>query len=159
MPAFQYRHAALHCAAFSFCRFSHSSIPVVSLKLILKLLWASNAGSSAGRSIDRRRRERLPERSAALACPIVFARSCVEQGHHIIRGCLSTNAVSRHKCSRATKCVHRRRCESGDVGPAQRHRELIAHLASQCPRLSEPQMVGVRGAASADQTRLSGNEL
>ena len=27
--------------------------------------------------------------------------------------------------------------------PAQRHRELIAHLASQCPRLSEPQMVGL----------------
>src|SRR5216684_3633903 len=42
---------------------------------------------------------------------------------------------------------------------AQRHRELVADLAPHRARLSEPQMVGVRGTSPADQTRLGCNEL
>jgi hypothetical protein len=33
------------------------------------------------------------------------------------------------------------------MGSAQRHRELVAHLASHCAQLGEPQMVGVGGYA------------
>ena len=42
---------------------------------------------------------------------------------------------------------------------AQRHCELVAHLAPHRAGLGEPQMVGVGGASSADQTGLRGNEL
>jgi hypothetical protein len=39
------------------------------------------------------------------------------------------------------------------MGSAQRHRELVAYLASHCAGLREPQMVGVSGASPADKTR------
>jgi hypothetical protein len=42
---------------------------------------------------------------------------------------------------------------------AQRYRELIADFEPHRAGLSEPQMVGVGGASSADQTGLRGNEL
>ena len=44
------------------------------------------------------------------------------------------------------------------MNSAKGHRELVAHLQSHRPRLSEPQVVGVGGASSADQTGLRGNE-
>jgi hypothetical protein len=40
------------------------------------------------------------------------------------------------------------------VSPAQRYGELIAHLASECLRLREPKMVGIRRLAAADQAWL-----
>ena len=40
------------------------------------------------------------------------------------------------------------------MASAQRHRELVAHLASHCAELGEPQMVGISGASSTNQTRL-----
>jgi hypothetical protein len=40
------------------------------------------------------------------------------------------------------------------MGSAKRYGELVAHLAPHCPRLGEPQMVGVRWASPADQTWL-----
>ena len=40
------------------------------------------------------------------------------------------------------------------VAPAQRHRKLIAHLPAQCAVLCKTQMMGIRGSATADQTRL-----
>jgi hypothetical protein len=42
---------------------------------------------------------------------------------------------------------------------AQRYRELITDLEPHCAGLGEPQMVGVGGASSTDQTGLRGNEL
>src|SRR5258708_7658047 len=42
---------------------------------------------------------------------------------------------------------------------AQRHRELVADLASHRARLSEPEVMGVGGASPTDQTRLGCNEL
>jgi hypothetical protein len=42
---------------------------------------------------------------------------------------------------------------------AQRYGELVAHLARHRAGLGEPQMVGVCGASSTDQTGLRGNEL
>jgi len=45
------------------------------------------------------------------------------------------------------------------MGPAQRHRELVAHLAPQGASLGKPQVVGVGGASSTDQTRLRCHEF
>ena len=45
------------------------------------------------------------------------------------------------------------------VAPAQRHGELIAHLASECAVLREPQVMGVRGSTATYQARLIGYEL
>ena len=45
------------------------------------------------------------------------------------------------------------------MGSAQRHRELVADLASHRAGLGEPQMVGVSGASPANQTRLRCNKL
>jgi hypothetical protein len=42
---------------------------------------------------------------------------------------------------------------------AQRYGELIADLEPHRAGLGEPQMVGVGGASSTDQTGLRGNEL
>ena len=42
---------------------------------------------------------------------------------------------------------------------ANRHRELVAHLASQCSRLREAEMVGIRGLAAAHDAGLLGHEL
>jgi len=44
------------------------------------------------------------------------------------------------------------------VPPAQRHGELIAHLAPEGRKLRKPKMVSVRGLASADQAWLLGDE-
>jgi hypothetical protein len=43
------------------------------------------------------------------------------------------------------------------VSSTQRHRELIADLATECPGLGEAQMMRVRRAATADKTRLPGD--
>src|SRR5579863_6742513 len=45
------------------------------------------------------------------------------------------------------------------VSPTQRHRELIAHLASEGRGLGEPQVMRVRWSATTDQASLAGNEL
>ena len=45
------------------------------------------------------------------------------------------------------------------VGSAQRYRELVARLAAHRARLGEFQMMGVRWASSADQTRLRSYEF
>jgi len=45
------------------------------------------------------------------------------------------------------------------MASAQGYRELIAHLASHCAELSEPQVVGVSGASSTDKTRLRCHEF
>jgi hypothetical protein len=45
------------------------------------------------------------------------------------------------------------------VAPAQRHGELITHLASECAVLREPQVMGVRGSTATNQARLIGHEL
>jgi hypothetical protein len=45
------------------------------------------------------------------------------------------------------------------MNPAKGHRELVAHLQSHRPRLSEAQVVSVSGTSPADQTGLRGNEL
>ena len=45
------------------------------------------------------------------------------------------------------------------MGSAQGHRELVAHLASHCVELSEPQVVGVGGASPTDQARLRCHEF
>jgi hypothetical protein len=45
------------------------------------------------------------------------------------------------------------------MGSAQRYGELVADLEPHRAGLGEPQMVGVGGASSADQTGLRGNEL
>jgi hypothetical protein len=45
------------------------------------------------------------------------------------------------------------------MNSAQRYRELIAHFEPHRAGLGEPQMVGVGGASSADQTGLRGNEF
>jgi len=45
------------------------------------------------------------------------------------------------------------------VAPAQRHGELIAHFSPKRAALREPQMMGIGGAAAADQARLFGHEL
>ncbi len=45
------------------------------------------------------------------------------------------------------------------VPPAYRHGELVAHLAGQGAALGKAQMVGVRGSATANKTRLLGNEF
>jgi hypothetical protein len=45
------------------------------------------------------------------------------------------------------------------MGSAQGYRELIAYLASHCAELSEPEMVGVSGASSADETGLRCHEF
>src|ERR1700730_9546151 len=45
------------------------------------------------------------------------------------------------------------------MNSAKGHRELVAHLQSHRPRLSETQVVGVSGTSSTDQTGLRGNEL
>ena len=44
------------------------------------------------------------------------------------------------------------------VSPAQRHGELIAHLAPEGLKLRKPKVVGVRRLASADQAWLLGDE-
>ena len=44
------------------------------------------------------------------------------------------------------------------VSPAQRYGELVADLAPECLKLRKPQMMGVRGLTTADQTRLFGDE-
>ena len=43
--------------------------------------------------------------------------------------------------------------------PAERHRELIADLAAECPGLCEAQMMGVGGLAAANQTGLRRDKL
>ena len=45
------------------------------------------------------------------------------------------------------------------VAPAQRHGELIAHFAPERAMLREPQMMGIRGSAAANQARLFGHVL
>ena len=45
------------------------------------------------------------------------------------------------------------------VGAAERDRKLVADPTSQGPRLHEPQVVGVRGAAPANEARLRRDEL
>jgi len=45
------------------------------------------------------------------------------------------------------------------VGSAQRNREFVAHLATHGPWLRVPHMVGVAGAALANQTGMRGNEF
>ena len=45
------------------------------------------------------------------------------------------------------------------VTPAQRHGELIAHFSAERTVLREPQMMGVRWSAAANQARLFGHEL
>ena len=42
---------------------------------------------------------------------------------------------------------------------AERHRELIAHFATECRGLCEAQMMGVGGLASADNTWLGRDKL
>ena len=42
---------------------------------------------------------------------------------------------------------------------AERHRELIAHFATERPGLCEAQVMGVGGLASAHQTGLGRDEL
>jgi hypothetical protein len=44
------------------------------------------------------------------------------------------------------------------MNPAKGHRELVAHLQSHRPRLSETQVVGVGWASPADQTGLRCHE-
>ena len=44
------------------------------------------------------------------------------------------------------------------VGPAERHRELIACLATHCARLQETQVVRIRRLATAEETGLPGYE-
>ena len=43
--------------------------------------------------------------------------------------------------------------------PAQRNRELVADLAAQRRCLGKAQMMGIGGAAAADQARLLGNRF
>ena len=45
------------------------------------------------------------------------------------------------------------------VDPAERHRELVAHLATERAGLRRAKMMGVRGLTAADQAGLRGNEL
>ena len=45
------------------------------------------------------------------------------------------------------------------VGPAERHRELVAHLATERPRLRKPKMMRVGGLTPADKAGLRGNKL
>jgi hypothetical protein len=45
------------------------------------------------------------------------------------------------------------------VGAAERDGELVADLAAQRPRLAEAQVMGVGGAATADEAWLLGDEL
>jgi hypothetical protein len=45
------------------------------------------------------------------------------------------------------------------MGSAQGDSELVAHLASHCAELSEPEMVGVSGTSSADETWLRCHEF
>jgi hypothetical protein len=45
------------------------------------------------------------------------------------------------------------------VTAAQRYGELVAHLSPERAVLREPQMMGIGGAAAANQTRLFGHEL
>ena len=45
------------------------------------------------------------------------------------------------------------------MGPAQGYRELVAYLASHCAELSEPKVVGISGASSADKARLRCHEF
>ena len=45
------------------------------------------------------------------------------------------------------------------VTPAQRHGELIAHFSPERAVLCEPQVMGIRGLAAANQARLFGHEL
>ena len=42
---------------------------------------------------------------------------------------------------------------------AQRHREFIAHLSSECPRLGKAEMMGVRWFSTADDASLCGHKL
>ena len=43
------------------------------------------------------------------------------------------------------------------MASAQRDDKLIADLASECPVLCEPQVVGIRGSPAANQARLLGD--
>lgn len=43
--------------------------------------------------------------------------------------------------------------------PAQGYREFVADLAPHCPRLRDPQMVGVGGTSPANQTGLHRDEF
>ena len=45
------------------------------------------------------------------------------------------------------------------MGFAQGYGELVAHLASHCTELSEPKVVCVGGASSADKAGLRSHEL
>ena len=45
------------------------------------------------------------------------------------------------------------------VSTAERHRELIAHLAAERPGLGESKMMGIRRLPATDETGLRGDEL
>ena len=45
------------------------------------------------------------------------------------------------------------------VNPTERHRELVADLATERARLRRPEVMRLRGLAPANQARLRGNEL
>jgi hypothetical protein len=49
--------------------------------------------------------------------------------------------------------------EGAVMGAAERYHKLVADPTSQGARLHEPQAMWVRGAASADEAGLPGNEL
>ena len=42
---------------------------------------------------------------------------------------------------------------------AERHRELITDPAPKCPRLTKPDMVGIRGSPAAEEARLRAHEV
>ena len=44
------------------------------------------------------------------------------------------------------------------VSAAERHRELVAHFATERPRLRRPKMMGIRGLTAADKAGLRGHE-
>jgi hypothetical protein len=45
------------------------------------------------------------------------------------------------------------------VNTTERHRELVAHLATERTRLRKPKMMGIRGLTPTDQAGLRGNKL
>jgi toxin HigB-1 len=55
--------------------------------------------------------------------------------------------------------LHRRSDGPRDGAPAPGHGELVARLAAERPALREAQVMGVRGAAAAKQTRLLGDRF
>ena len=45
------------------------------------------------------------------------------------------------------------------VNTAERHRELVAHFATERPRLRRSKMMGIRGLTATDKAGLRGNKL